>query len=88
MIAEYIEVDGTVHTVKPLNGKDFSLDELQHYVKGYIEIVYLKDGTLLVVNEEGKLNELPINQVATNLYNNSNDIIVGNVLHCSKNYIK
>lgn len=83
----------TYEQVKP-KGKTFSLEELQKFVGGYIEIVYLADGKLcMVVNEEGKINHLPINPIATRLYNlfkpeSSYDYIVGNVLICGSNEIE
>ncbi|MDT3388898.1 MAG: DUF3846 domain-containing protein [Bacteroidota bacterium] len=79
--------------VKP-KGETFSLEELQKFVGGYIEIVYLADGKLcMVVNEEGKINHLPMNPIATRLFNLFTtgapyDYIVGNVLICESNEIE
>lgn len=58
-----------------------TLQELQDAVGGYIEMIYL-DTTTLVVNEEGKLRELPINLAATKLLQQyrSIDILVGDVV--------
>lgn len=51
--------------IKPMNGSDYSLQELQHYVGGYIETIRLGMGKLLIVDEEGKIkNKLP-NRLAT-----------------------
>lgn len=48
----------------PDNGRDYSLDELQKAVCGYIETVNVSDNDrLLVVNEEGALRDLPTNWV-------------------------
>lgn len=81
--------DGTDATeVAPKNGTDFQLDELQEFVGGYIEIVTARDGRLIVLNEEGKLNGLPVNVVATILYGNPDDAIVGDVLVCSPTQIE
>lgn len=44
-----------------------SLEELQGAVGGYIEAVGLPDGSTMFLNEEGKLNGLPVNEVATAL---------------------
>lgn len=38
-----------------------SLKKMQDLVQGYIEIVYMKNGRLLIVNEEGLLMNLPPN---------------------------
>lgn len=67
--------------------RTFSLKELKEIVEGYIEIVYLKDGRLMVVNEEGKLLGLPVNHNASNLVD-WRDVIVGNVLVCDSKEIK
>lgn len=85
-MAKYIKTDGSIINVEPKNGKDFSLKELQGFVGGCIEIVYLPNGDLMVVNEEGKMNDLPINMKATMAY--GLDVIVGNVLWCNKSQVK
>ena len=72
-------------TVEPKNGTDFTLEELQGYVGGYIEIIHLNDGRIMVINEEGKLLGLPLNMLATIQYQLSYgplDQIVGNALVC------
>jgi hypothetical protein len=74
--------------IKPSNGSDFTLEELQKFVGGYIEIVWLRDGRCMIVNEEGKLNDLKYNKIATDLYNKSDDHIVGNVLVSDPKYVK
>ncbi len=79
-----INPDNSIKETKPTNEKIFSLTELQEIVGGYIEIVFFQNGYCLVVNEEGKLNGLPLNPYATLLMyeNGINDVIVGNALHC------
>lgn len=74
----------------PKNNKVFTLEELKSVVGGYIEIVPLEEGYSMVVNEEGKLLNLPINEGATRVYRasrNTEDFIVGNVLICSNKEI-
>lgn len=76
----------TVEDVEPTNGRDFSLEELQGYVDGLIEIVPLTDGEIMVVNEEGYINNLPLNPLATAIFRDAtgNDgYIFGNVVICS-----
>ena len=76
--------------VSPKNGTDFSLEELKSFVDGWIEIVDLRDGRLMVVNEEGKLLGLPLNLLATVEYQKTFgpiDQIVGNALVCKKGEI-
>lgn len=88
-----IKSNGEIKQITPKNGKDFQLDELRTAVGGWIEIVYLQDEDkhLMVVNEEGKLNNLPYNAKATHLYQNHtgcNDVIVGDVLVCENEKIR
>jgi len=45
-----------------------SLEDMQEFVGGRIELVYLSNGDHLVINEEGLLDGLPINQKATNIW--------------------
>lgn len=67
-MAEIIKMTGEITSVVPesKNGK-FTLSELQGAVGGYIELVHLADGRLMVVNEEGKLMDLSLNMKATTL---------------------
>jgi hypothetical protein len=74
--------NGEVEEIKPSNGKTFSLQELQGFVQGYIEIVGVGN-KYLILNEEGKLNGLDMNRKATEIfikYYGSTDVIVGDVL--------
>lgn len=89
-MATIYKAAGTTEEIQPKNGKDFKLDELQEIVGGYIETIYLKNKEVMVVNEEGKLNDLPLNEKATDylLAQNYADVIVGNVLVCKRNEIK
>lgn len=82
--------DGSIKEVQPKNGTDFSLEELQGVVDGYVELIGLSDDRLMVVNEEGKLIGLPINGNATVLarLEGYDDIIVGDVLVCDSAMIK
>ena len=89
-MAEIIKTNGERIKVAPKNGKDFKLDELREIVNGYIEVLYLGD-KLMVLNEDGKIDELPINIEATKEYTKyfgPSDIICGNVLLCDCHQIK
>lgn len=46
-----IHSDGTMTAVKPKDFKKFTLEELQSYVGGYIEVINLSANKALVVNE-------------------------------------
>ena len=90
-MATIYKAHGEVIEIEPRNGKDFQLEELQAIVSGYIEIINLADGRLIVLNEEGKLNGLAINWNATKIYRESfytDDFIVGDVLICNDDQIK
>ena len=87
-MATLIKSNGEETNVLPKNKTDFKLDELQTFVGGIIEIVKTKDGRTMVINEEGKINDLPINQKASLLYQyNEFDFIAGDVLICDSKEI-
>ncbi len=82
-----LKTDGTVQDYPPANGKHYTLAELQAAVGGYIELVHLDDNLALVLNEEGKLHGLPVNERASELYclhYGPVDHIVGDALLCSE----
>lgn len=73
--------------VYPKNGKDFKLNELYKYVGEPIELIRVEE-KFMIINEEGKLNNFPINMEATNLANTlPYDVIVGNALICGENSV-
>lgn len=84
-MARLIKYSGETVEVHPADGSNcFSLHELQRHVDGYIEIVRCRfpvrrgDNPLLLVNEEGRLHHLPINEDASHM---AGVVLVGNVLH-------
>lgn len=78
--SKILKSNGDVVEIAPM-GKHFSLAEMQEIVGGNIEMVFLANHTVMVVNEEGKLFNLPLNATATLLMNRfSDDFVVGNVL--------
>ena len=81
----------TIEDVEPDNGEDFKLEELQGYVEGLIEIVDLNDGRIMVVNEEGLNEGLPVNPLATAIFQECTgvaDYIVGNVIICDNDEVR
>ena len=65
-----MKADGGVVEIYPENGACFKLRELQLLVGGYIEAVRLPADSLqcglwLIVNEEGRLQNLPVNRRAS-----------------------
>ena len=65
-MATLIKTDGTEIIVHPKNGTDFKLEKAQKFVDGYVEVVNLRNGTILIVNEEGKFTKQP-NRRATEI---------------------
>jgi hypothetical protein len=71
------EPDEQIKLVKP-KGDFWTLEELQGLVGGYIEVLRTIDNRIMVVNEMGKLMELPLNKQATRIYQHGRvDPIVG-----------
>ena len=50
-----------------------SLEQAQKFVGGYVEGITFPNGDYLIVNEEGKLMGLPINEQATKLWKDTFD---------------
>lgn len=87
-----IRTDETQAPVAPGFGNRFTLKELQYYVGGYIELVHLNDNQFLVINEEGKLHNLPFNKKATYLAHAAHcifasDYIVGDAVIIEQNQL-
>ena len=81
-MATLYKTSGEKVEISPKNGKRFSLVELQKLVGGYIEYIHLK-GHILVVNEDGRLMNLPVNPGATQLARQFGyDFIVGDAVYC------
>ena len=81
-MALLIRADGTEQEVHPANGKRFSLEELQGFVGGLVELIDVGEG-IMWINEEGKLINLPYNEGATGLaapYLFWGDYVAGDVL--------
>src|SRR4051812_47856736 len=65
-MAKLIRADGSQEDRTPANGLYFTLEELQGFVGGLIEMIDLGEG-MMVLNEEGKLISLPFNPKATRI---------------------
>lgn len=63
MKALTIDPDGTITVVDIDAAK--SLEQLQAAVGGFIQMLDLADGLVMVINEEGKIYRLPTNDTAT-----------------------
>jgi len=75
--------DGRTKEVRPSNGVHWTLEELQGFVGGYIEVVGTVDERFMVINELGKILQSPLelNIPATRLYiHGRRDVILGDAL--------
>lgn len=75
---------------EPKNGSTFELEELQEVVGGYIEIIRLNDGRVIIVNEEGLNLNLPVNIEATNILrrdHSTTQYIVGTAIVCDADMV-
>ena len=90
-MATFISVNGKTNEISPKNGSDFSLEEMQEYVGGYVEVLDLDDDNIMIIDEEGKLKGKEINKLATLKYLDVygfSDIIVGNAVICKSEEFK
>jgi hypothetical protein len=77
-MATLLAVDGAMTPVTPADAsKGLSLDEMHECVNGFIEVVYLTQPEVLVINDTGKLEGMPINVRATLLYWAANPMAAG-----------
>jgi hypothetical protein len=88
-MATLYKANGETETVSPVSKKKFDVIELQEYVKGPFELLPATcphgDKMYLVMNEEGKIRDLPVNHRASALYDLFGDAtgigwILGDVL--------
>lgn len=86
-MATLIKTDGTLTVVHPKAGigNPFTLEELQGYVGGLIELIYPPDGKIGIVNEEGLLLGLDYNLRASLATGYD---LVGDVLICEDSEIE
>ena len=88
-MAKLYRVNGTVETVEPVNKTDFTLEELQKIVGGYIEVVPVFGNKLIVVDEDGRMKNYKHNKTASQLVlGQVIGDIVGDMLLCNQDEIK
>ena len=88
--AEFLIVDDEKNTP--------TLKEAQDFVGGMVECITFPNGDLLIVNEEGKLMQLPLNPEATLLWRMTftkdkyafgyDDFVVGPAIYIKKHALK
>lgn len=87
-MATLIQTNGKRRMVQPANGTDFSLEEVYRLLNiERVEMVYLADGRIMLLDEEGKLTGAAFNQSASLLYGRGRiayDTIAGDVLVCKE----
>lgn len=92
-----IKADGSDKTATPAKkADDFKLPQLQKIVGGLIDVIRLQgelDGWIMVINDEGKINCLGTNLIATVVARQTgsifqNDWIAGDVLVCRDEMVK
>ena len=76
-------------TLKEIQSKEDSpsLSDAQKFVGGWVEVVQVNDG-ILIIDEEGKLKDKPVNEVASKMYADKYgdaDIIVGDASYIPNN---
>lgn len=89
--AKIVYPDKDSEDYTPKNGTTFELEEMQKIVGGYIEIIRLKDGRIIIVNEEGLPQGLPVNIEATNILrrdHSTTQYIVGNAIVCDADMVE
>ena len=89
--AKIIYTDKEAEDYTPKNGRTFELEEMQEIIGGYIEIVRLNDGRIIIVNEDGLNLNLPVNIEATNILrrdHSTTQYIVGTAIVCNADMIE
>ena len=74
------------------------LESAQEFVGGYVEGITFPNGDYLIINEEGKLKSLPVNEEATKLWRSTftedkyafgfDDFVVGPAILIKANALK
>lgn len=84
-MSKLYKTNGKVEEFNPANGKDFTLEELQKAVGGYIELFYLPEDEVLVFDEEGMIKKKLFNKKVSTIINLP---IVGDVVRCKRTQIR
>ena len=77
-----INSSGSIERIGWPEKSEAELEWMQKQVGGYIETVSC-NGPIMIINEEGKINRLPVNTLATMIYG-MGDFIAGNTLLVKK----
>jgi hypothetical protein len=88
MMAILIQPSGAMTQVEPLNGQDFSLEEMKGFMNdGWLEVCHFPVQRLrMLVDDNGHAKHLAFNPIATALYRMftrpNDNVIVGPALLC------
>lgn len=77
--------------IEPKNGSDFQLEEVWDLIGGYVQVIELHAGRIMIVDEEGLWKNLPFNAEATAhvaRHCNYPHTIVGTALLCKTKEFK
>ena len=88
--AKIIYTDKEAEDYTPKNGKTFGKTEMYGIVEGYIDIIRLNDGRVIVVDSQGKALNKAVNIPATNILRRDHyttDYIVGTAIVCDADMI-
>ena len=89
--AKIIYTDKGAEDYTPKNGKTFGKTEMYGIVEGYIDIIRLNDGRMIIVDEDGKSKDKAVNIPATNILRRDHfttDYIVGTAIVCDADMIE
>lgn len=89
--AKIIYTDKEAEDYTPKNGKTFGKTEMCGIVEGFIDIIRLNDGRVIIVDEEGKSKNKAVNIPATNILRRDHyttDYIVGTAIVCDADMIE
>jgi len=97
--ATLLMANGDSHIIKPKNGTDFKLKEVQELVGVTVDVQRLPTTEqILIIDDNGKLDNRPINIEATRLWkkhypieqypDNNDQLIVGDVIHCDSDMFR
>ena len=79
--------------IKPENETNFTLKELYKHLRcDMIEVLYLNSSEIMIIDENGKLTNKPVNNSATRIFRenikNTRDYICGHAIICHTSQLK
>ena len=81
-MAQIYRVGEKPQTISPENGHKFELEEAQSLIGGWVELVNIGHGSIMLVDEEGHLKHLQVNNEASRI---AGFCIVGTAIVCAQN---